>query len=433
MNQMLRRDFFKTAAAAAAAAALPKYSMANLAADQRLKIAIVGCGRSGFNAAKTLMEIDDEISITSLADAFEDCAISLHKRLSDISSSRGEFALNKYAVKQDTIFTGLDCCQKALQTNPDIIVLATPPVFRPDEVKAAVAKNVHIFMEKPVCVDPVQARRMYALAKEAEAKKLTVISGVQRRYHAGYREAVKRLQDGQIGEILGAQCFWMLPHFDGMDLKTPPDADPEQLEYQLRNWGLFTWTCGDHIVEQQVHNLDVINWALNRDPKFVNGIGGRALSLPMPQYGNRFSHFSIDYDYGADVHLQSVCRQEPSTSHLVLERIFGTKGVFETNLFSGQQIRGENNWIAGESPDPAIEMHRTLLKSVRNGEAVNTMKTMTDSSMLAIAGRLSAYSGLRFKYKWAKLRSKESLFDGKLEFGKKPIAPLPVPGEYKLV
>lgn len=144
---MLRRDFFKTAAAAAAAAALPKYSMANLAADQRLKIAIVGCGRSGFNAAKTLMEIDDEISITALADAFEDCAISLHKRLSDISSSRGEFALNKYAVKQDTIFTGLDCCQKALQTNPDIIVLATPPVFRPDEVKAAVAKNVHIFME----------------------------------------------------------------------------------------------------------------------------------------------------------------------------------------------------------------------------------------------------------------------------------------------
>ena len=147
----------------------------------------------------------------------------------------------------------------------------------------------------------------------------------------------------------------------------------------------------------------------------------------MPQYGNRFSHYSIDYDYGAAVPLQSGCRQEPSTSHLVLERIFGTKGVFETNLFSGQQIRGENNWIAGESPDPAIEMHRTLLKSVRNGEAVNTMKTMTDSSMLAIAGRLSAYSGLRFKYKWAKLRSKESLFDGKLELVKKPISPMPFP------
>ena len=430
---MPSREFLKPAAAAATAAALPKYSMANLASDQRLKIAVVGCGRSGFNAAKTLMEIDDQISIVALADAFEDCALALHKRLSDISSARGEFASGKYKVCRDTIFTGLDCCKQALETQPDIIVLATPPVFRPQEVKAAVDANVHIFMEKPVCVDPVQARQMYALAQESQAKKLTVISGVQRRYHAGYREAVKRLQDGQIGEILGAQCFWMLPHFDGMDLKTPPDADPEQLEYQLRNWGLFTWTCGDHIVEQQVHNLDVINWAFGREPEFVNGVGGRALSLPMPQYGNRFSHFSIDFDFGNDVHLQSVCRQEPSTSHFVLERIFGTKGVFETNLFSGQQIRGENNWVAGESPDPALEMHRTLLKSVRNGEAVNTMKAMTDSSMLAIAGRLSAYSGLRFKYKWAKLRSKESLLNEKLEFGKKTIAPLPVPGEYKLV
>ncbi len=426
-----RRSFLKLAALSACA--LPKYAFCFNGADDRIKVAIVGCGRSGRRAACAMPKADSNISIIALADAFADCAFGLRDDLARTIGASNFGGNRVFDVPDSRVFVGLDSYKAAVDCGADAVVFATPPVFRPREFEAAVSAGKHAFLEKPVCVDPVQARKMWELARLAKEEKLTAVCGLQRRYHAGYREAMKRLHDGQIGRVISAQCFWLLSHFDGMELKTPPGADPEQLEYQLRNWALFTWACGDHIVEQQVHNLDVMRWAFGRDPLHVLGVGGRSVDLPMPEYGNRFSHFSVDYDYGDGVHLQAVCRQEPNTAQFVAERFVGTDGVLETSLFSRQTMRGKVNWTYDDAPDCIVEEYGEFLRSVRGGAALNTVAESTDSAMMAVAGRLSAYSGLKFKYEWAKRRSNESLFPKELKFGRMPVAALPVPGKYKLV
>ncbi len=432
MDNIDRRFFLKSATSAMAVAAMPKFSFGAKNSSDRLKISIVGAGRSGLKAIKALFAIDENTQVISIADAFADCAFALRDNALALSK-KYKNSKDIFNVPNERVFVGLDAYKSAVDCDPDIVVFATPPVFRPREVEYAFSRGKSVLMEKPICVDSVQARQMYRLAEVATQKKLTAISGVQRRYHTGYQEAVKRVQDGQIGEILYAQCYWHLSHFDGMDLKTPPDADPEELEYQLRNWGLFMWTCGDHIVEQQVHNLDIMRWIFGKNPQMVSAIGGRRLSLPMPKYGNRFSHFSSEFDFGNDVRLFAQCRQEPNTAPQVVERVVGTKGVLETSLFSKQTIRGAVNWQAPQSVDPIFEEYRTLVKSTRENLAINTIAEMTDACMYAISARMSAYSGLKFKFDWALRKPKKSLLPENLKFGKLPIDPLPISGEYKIL
>ena len=422
----------KAGASTLALSALPKYSAAKLKGSDRLRVAIIGAGRSGLKAAQTLFKIEAGTKIIAIADAFADCANGLRDTAAAMARQYPH-PDEIFDVPNSRVFAGLDAYKQAMDCEPHIAVLATPPVFRPREIEYAISRNISMLMEKPICVDSVQARRLYELAKTARQKNLTAISGVQRRYHKGYIEAVKRVQDGQIGEILYAQCHWFLSHFDGMDLKTPPDADPEELEYQLRNWGLFTWTCGDHIVEQQVHNLDIMRWIFGRNPDFVSAIGGRRVALPMPQYGNRFSHFSAEFDFGKDVRLFAQCRQEPGTSPQVVERVVGTKGTLQTSLFASQTITGTVNWTAPRAEDPVLDEYRALVKSAREGLGVNTIAEMTDACMYAIAARMSAYSGLRFKFEWALRKPKKSLLPQNLQFGKLPIDPLPIAGEYKIL
>lgn len=422
-------------ATAASLAALPRVCAAVYGGDDSVRVAVVGAGRSGFKAVDTLFKLaqsGENVRIVAVADAFEDCAKELCRRAEELES---KYRLNRriFDVPSARVFWGLDAYMAAIDSDCHIAVLATPPVFRPREVEYAFSKNRHVLMEKPVCVDSVGARKMYALSKVAAEKGLTAISGVQRRYHKGYQEAVERVLDGQIGEILYAQCHWFLSHFDGQDLKTPPNADPEELEYQLRNWGLFIWTSGDHIVEQQVHNLDIMRWIFGRTPKFVSAIGGRRVDLPMPKYGNRFSHFSAEFDFGNEVRLFAQCRQEPDTAPQVVERVVGTKGVMQTSLFSAQTITGAVNWRANPIEDPVLEEYRVLLDSVKNSRAVNTIDEMTDACMYAIAARMSAYSGLRFKFDWALRRPKVPLLPAELRFGKKPIDELPVAGKYRIL
>ena len=432
MNSFDRRTFVKTSAITAVSCVLPKYSGANITGNETLKISIVGAGRSGFKAIKALFAINKNTKIIAIADAFADCAFKLRKRAIELSK-KYKNSNEIFDVPESRVFVGLDAYKDAVDCGADIVVFATPPVFRPQEVEYAFLKGKHVLMEKPICVDSVQARKMYELATIANKKNLTAISGVQRRYHKGYQEAVKRVQDGQIGEILYAQCRWFLSHFDGMDLKTPPNADPEQLEYQLRNWGLFTWTCGDHIVEQQVHNLDIMRWIFGRNPKFVSAIGGRRVNLPMPQYGNRFSHFASEFDFGNDVRLFAECRQEPNTSPQIVERVVGTKGVMETSLFSKQQIRGAVNWETNPIDDPLEEEYSVLVNAVRENKPINTIAEMTDACMYAISARMSAYSGMRFKFDWALRKPRKSLLPENLKFGKLPIDPLPISGEYRIL
>lgn len=429
MRKFDRRHFIRAGVFAAAATLLPKLAAAG--ETSRIKVAIVGCGRSGIRAAKYLM-MDGRARIVSVSDVFEDIALKMRDAMRAESKKYPDSG-GRFDVPDSRVFSGLDCYLKAASTDADLLVLATPPAFRMREFEAAISSKKHAFLEKPICVDSTQCRKMRELSRRAKELGLTAIVGLQRRYHAGYREAMKRLHDGQIGKILSAQCFWMLPNYDGMDLKTPPGFDPLELEYQLKNWAVFVWASGDHIVEQQIHNLDIMQWGLACPPKFVNGIGGRGVDLPMPEYGNRFSHFAVDFDYGDGLRMQAFCRQEPGTTHLVLERFVGTEGIMDTNLFSRQFIRGKVDWEAPRAPNCHAVMFSELLDSIERAKAINTIDEVLDSNMLAISGRLSAYSGIKFKYEWAEKRSKESLVPNDLKFGKLPVAPLAVPGKYKLV
>ena len=281
---------------------------------------------------------------------------------------------------------------------------------------------------------------MFELSAEADKKGLSVVCGTQRRYHQGYQEIIKRVQDGMIGEPLSAQAYWNSSGYVGDPQQNRDELGYDTMEYQIRNWFSFIWTSGDHIVEQHVHNLDVIMWALgdNRFPKEVRGWGGRSTDLPTPKYGDRFSHFTVDFDMGDGLRLFSFCQQDPKCAGEVGERLIGTKGIMNTALWGSKQtitdLKGNVLYAAPDNVPECLEMeHKVLLDSIRAGKPINKLNMLINSTLLAIAGRMSAFSGKKFKYEWMMKRSQENLMPEKMEFCKHPTAGVPVPGKYKLV
>jgi predicted dehydrogenase len=279
---------------------------------------------------------------------------------------------------------------------------------------------------------------MMELSKKATQKGLCVGCGNQRRHAEHYQDIIKRVQDGEIGEIVSAQCYWNGAYYVG-GWKGFEDLGFDTMEYQIRKWSSFIWPSGDHIVEQHVHNLDVIMWALGdkRFPKEVRAWGGRSADpdLPYPHFGDRFSHFIVDFDMGEGLRLQSYCQQERKTSGEVGERIIGTKGIMYTT--GGCKLTDLKGNITYINKKPALNAyvaeHKYLLNAIRTGQRVNRLDELIGSTMLAIAGRMSAYSGQKFKYGWVLAKSKESLAPKEWKFGKYPLTGVPVPGKFKLV
>jgi len=393
-----------------------------------------------------MLNIDGNVQIVGVADLFQDKIDSAVNRISDFAQKKyGSAAKNIIEPEKIKKFAGWDSLDQMLKEDVDVIIEATPPVFRVSHFEKIVAAGKHAFLEKPACIDAVQARKMYMLADEATRKGLSVVTGNQRRYHEGYRDVIKRVQDGAIGELMSAQCYWNSPsgyygqnfHDDMEKAGLLKGLSPDDMEYQIRNWYMFIWTSGDHIVEQHVHNLDVIMWALgdNRFPIEVRGWGGRGTDLPVPAYGNHLSHFAVDFDMGDGLRLASYCQQEPKTSPEVGERILGTKGTMET---AGNSVRithkGKVLYTAPTDIPQAYEMeHKILLDSVRNGQRINTLKSLINSTLLGIAGRMSTYSGQKFKFGWVLAKSEENLMPKELKFGKHAVAEVPVPGKNKLI
>lgn len=432
---MDRRNAIKSIAVAGAAAALPKFSAAEVGKKSQLKVGLVGCSGRGIGAVENMLQAaNGSVKIVAIADLFadrNDLAIKAFERYAK------KFGKDTIDVPPSRRFSGWDAYKQILGEDIDIIIHATPPVFRPLHIREFVKAGKHLFVEKPACVDPVQCREMLEIADEADKKGLTIIPGIQRRFHAGYQEAIKRMQDGQIGEVLGAQAYWLNSRFFIQDngvlrLQNP---DPEEIEYQIRNWFIFRWTSGDCYVEQHVHNLDVILWGLGKDPKEVCGIGGRRWDIEFPKYGDRFSHFGVDFDFGEGLHCASYSRRENKSADIVCERFIGSKGVLETNLDGNRmRILGQKPWTAdGNYPQAMVEEHRVLIDCVLNNKPQNLLREMVKSTRLAIAGRESAYSGRSFKYEWIVSRSKQSWAPEEWKFGKKPIDPIPLPGQYQLV
>jgi myo-inositol 2-dehydrogenase/D-chiro-inositol 1-dehydrogenase len=278
-----------------------------------------------------------------------------------------------------------------------------------------------------VAVDGPGIRKVLAAAEEAKKKGLAVVAGTQRRHQAGYLECMKRIHDGALGEITSARCYW---NQGGLWMK-PRESSWTDMEWQVRNWLYFTWLSGDHIVEQHVHNLDVVNWALGAHPERAVGMGGRQVRTS-PDYGHIFDHFAIDYEYPGGVHAMSMCRQIEGCEKNISEAVVGTAGRW-SSASNRLQFSGKTKYRFNEKAiDPYVQEHIDLLASIRAGKPLNELRTVAESTLTAIMGRMSAYTGEAVTWEQA-LNSRQDLMPERLVMGPLPVPPVAVPGQTKLI
>ena len=410
-----RRTFLKTSAAAATLLATRRIAHAD--ASDTLKVGLIGCGGRGTGAAANCVESSPGIEIYAMGDLFPDRLASSRKNL--------EFLEKSLTVDDSRCFTGFDAFNGVLSTDVDMVILATPPQFRPQHPAAAINAGKNVFMEKPVAVDPVGIRSVMASAKLAKQKKLGIVAGTQRRHQDPYLETMKRLHDGAIGDIVGGDCHW---NQGGLWVKTR-EKGWSDMEWQLRNWLYFTWASGDHIVEQHVHNIDVMNWALGSTPLRAIGMGGRQVRTG-EEYGHIFDHFSIEFEYPGGVWITSTCRQIDGCANGVYENLMGTKGSSNP---SGSITSADGSWrYEKKSLNPYVQEHRDLIQSIRDGEPLNEGQRIAESTLTAIMGRMSAYTGKQVTWEQA-LNSKLDLTPPQYEFGPLPITEVAVPGKTELI
>ncbi|MEP6948921.1 MAG: Gfo/Idh/MocA family oxidoreductase [Ginsengibacter sp.] len=390
-----RREFVKqTSLLAGGLITAPFLSRANYfsGANDTIKIALVGCGGRGTGAAMQALLTKQNVKLVAMCDAFRDNLDNCYKSLTadDISETSGKPGnlKSRINVPEERKFTGFDGYKKAIAL-ADVVILATPPGFRPIHFEEAIAQNKHVFMEKPVSTDPAGIQKVLATAAIAKQKKLNVVVGLQRHYQNSYKELFKRKE--LIGDITSAQAWW---NNDGVWVRPRKEGQTE-MEYQMRNWYYFVWLCGDHITEQHIHNLDVINWFKGGYPVSAQGMGGRQVRKGKDN-GEIFDHHYVEFKYADGSLLNSQCRHMPGTMSRVDELFVGTKGKIQTgaanivdakgNILYQYDLKGENN--------PYQTEHDDLFAAIAKGEykfadAENGAK----SSMTSILGRLATYSG----------------------------------------
>ena len=386
-----RRDFVKgTSLLAGGILAAPLLSRANFfsGSDDTIKIAVVGCGGRGTGAAMQALSSKQNVKIVAMADAFKDNLDNCHKSLTEeINNSIGELA-KRLDVPEERRFTGFDGYQKAIAL-ADVVILATPPGFRPIHFAEAIKQGKHVFMEKPVATDPAGVQSVLATAAIAKQKKLNVVVGLQRHYQNSYRELFKRKD--LIGDITSAQAWW---NNDGVWVR-PRKYNQTEMEYQMRNWYYFNWLCGDHITEQHIHNLDVINWFKGGHPVKAQGLGGRQVRKGK-ENGEIFDHHFVEYHYADGSILNSQCRHIPGTMSKVDELLVGTKGKIHCGQAKIVDHGGKVlfQFAKKGEPDPYQNEHDELFAAIAKGEykyadAENGAK----STMTSIMGRMATYSG----------------------------------------
>lgn len=428
MPTVNRREVLSASVAAGAVAALASPTLAwptvFPAGSDELRVGLVGCGGRGVGAAENACAAGPNIKLVAIADVFRD---RIDQRLSHLKKGLGD----RFAVKDDQIFTGFDACDQLLKTDCNYVILATPPGFRPLHLRACIQAGKHVFTEKPVAVDGAGIRICMEMAKEAKARGLAVVAGTQRRHQTGYLEALKRIRDGAIGEIVAARCYWN----QGFLWDVARTEKMSDMEWQLRNWLYFTWLSGDHIVEQHVHNIDVVNWFAGATPSRAVALGGRQTRTD-PKFGHIFDHFAVDFEYPSGMHCLSMCRQINGTEGNISESLVGTKGSsFLSGIYRRYEInQGDAKWAFNrkEDNDPYLQEHVNLVNSIRSGQPLNELQTVAEATLSAIMGRMSAYTGKAVTWEQA-LNSKENWMPEKLAFGPLPVPPVAIPGRTELV
>ena len=362
---------------------LPADPLLDKARDgKELKVGLVGCGGQGTGDLVNLLKAANGIKVVALGDTFKDRIDGCRNRLKENGNQE---------VPDNMCFVGFDAYQKVIDA-VDMVMLVTPPAFRPLYFKAAVAAGKHVFMEKPLCVDPVGARSIMATAKQADTQGLCVITGTQRHHQRVYTESYKQIQSGLIGEIVSGNVYWNQSKLWHRE----KDSKWTDMEWMIRDWVNWTWLSGDHIVEQHVHNLDVFNWFSHLKPEKCVGFGARQRRPT----GDQYDMFSIDYIYEGGIHVHSMCRQIDGCINNVSERITGTKGVW-TNNGVITDLKGNVLWKFDREKEkeefgtdnPTVLELANWVDRIRTNKPINQAEETAISSLVAVMGRISAYTG----------------------------------------
>ncbi len=441
-SDVSRRQFLENSSLAVAGAAatmqFPFVLTSHAAPDDPIRIGVIGCGGRGTGAVLDALgaatkviypqagyHTEDvaqsapfemkNIKVVALADVFADRLNTCRQQLKKLGISIGD----------ESCFVGFDAYQKLLAVSEiNYVILATPPHFRPLHLRAAIEAGKHAFIEKPVAVDGPGVRLVIEAGELARQKGLGIAAGTQRRHLLSYGETIKRLQEGAIGEILYGRAYWN----GGVIWVIERQPGWTDMEWQLRNWNYFTWLSGDHIVEQHVHNLDIINWVLKAHPIRAYGMGGRQ-ARPDKNYGHIYDHFSVEYEYENGVRMFSQCRQINNCDGKVEEAVVGTKG--SSNCHNIILVKGGENWrFRGRDTNPYQQEHTNLIGSIRTGKPINEARSIAESTLTGIMGRESAYSGQTIEWDQA-LNSTIKLGPAKYEFGELPFPEVATPGKHR--
>ena len=378
-----RRSFLQTSATVAGASLLPGSALAAASGrqDELLKVALIGCGGRGSGAITQALRTAGNVRLVALADAFRD---RLDGCLAEVSQNVPE---DRIDVPEERKFVGFDAYEKAMAEDVDVVVLTTPPGFRPMHFEHAIAKGKHVFMEKPVAVDGPGIRKVLAAGEEAKRKNLKVGVGLQRHHSAAYIETVRRIHAGAIGDIRLLRVYW---NSAGVWTR-PREEGQSEMEYQMRNWYYFNWLCGDHICEQHIHNLDVGNWVMKGYPVKAQGQGGRQVRTGI-EHGEIFDHHMVEYTYADGTVMLSQCRHIPGTATSVSEHAHGTTG--SANIGASRIETPQGKWrYQGEGSDPYQVEHDKLFAAIRADEAYSEVERGAKSTLTAILGRMATYSG----------------------------------------
>jgi predicted dehydrogenase len=408
----------------------------------KLRAGLVGCGGRGTQAVVNLLTGNENVELVAMADVFEDhlesslnrlranakyvsrdAGITVERNGKPVQMSAEDLIASiqpRIKVDPEHHFVGFDAFQKLIDSEVDIVMLATPPGYRPQHFEAAINAGKHVFTEKPIATDPVGVRRFMAAAKKAEEKKLTVMSGAQRHAEREYVETVDKIHTGALGDIVALNSNYLSGPVFHAEARDPKWGD---MEWEHRNWYSFIWICGDQIVEQHFHNIDFMNWVMGAHPVEVVASGGAAWRPREPLYGNIYDHMSSDFVYPNGIHLSSYCRQYPKNLHRdVSDLIIGTKG------------RSNGMDMGAKGINPYVQEHIDMINSITGeGPYINQGMRVADSTMTAIMGRESAYSGLKITWDMI-MASQQDLQPKEFDYSK-PMesTPLPVPGVYKFL
>jgi len=412
-----RRDFVKTGAAAAAGFAfMGSGNFAYAGGAETLRYGLIGCGGRGTGAIANAVEADPSVVLVAMGDLFED---HLDESTSKLTKEIGA----AYQVSDESKFVGWDAFQHVIDSEVDVVILATPPVFRPEHLRYAVDKGRHVFMEKPVAIDPVGARGVMDVGEIAAQKSLSIVAGTQRRHEKQYLETVGRIHDGMMGEVIAGQVYWNQGALWKID-RMPGWSD---MEHHVRNWLYYTHLSGDHVVEQHIHNIDVANWVLQANPVRAVGVGGRQARVS-PDYGYVFDHFAVDLEYPSGARILSMCRQQEGTAAHVGEHFQGTEGTSN----AASWILGANTFrFEGENRNPYVQEHVDHIASIRAGEPLNEVQRMAETNLAALMVREAAYTGQEVTWDDI-MASTQNLTPAVWSFDEVPILSAAVPGETEL-